>query len=156
MTHSGVSDVYAYNLLSINWTSVDKNMNSPTLYEWDDIKGNTTNVIVDSSVDTEVARIWLNYVYYQNIGEDGKIYKYDINKNITIVVFDIPYKVKLGDIHFDKVVWTDNRAGEFNVYRLTTNIEAFSTILILSIPVIMIGVVVVLFWKAFSGMGGMS
>lgn len=154
VTHSGVSDLYAYNLLSINWTSVLGNMNSPTPYEWSDIEGNVTNIIVDNSIDTEVARIWINYVYYQNIGEADKIYKYDINKNRTEVVIDIPYTVKLGDIHFDKVVWTDDRAGEFNVYRLTTNIEAFNTILILSIPLIMIGVVVVLFWKAFSGIGG--
>jgi len=150
-------NLYSFDLSTVNWSAISGNIHAPTTLLWANMEGNITEVSVDFTNDTVSSSIWINSVYYQKSTESGKIYKYDIRTNSTITILDIPYTVYLGDIHYDKVVWSDDRAGEFNIYRLTTNMESFSDILILSIPVIFIGIVIALFWKAFSGgLGGMS
>ena len=158
-------DMYSYDLSTVDWEAdmdyakdILGNFNSPTPLNWGDMQGNITNVSVGDNIDAKFGKVWINSVYYQTVQKSGIIYKYDLDKNTTKIIIDIPFDVRFTDVHFDKVVWSDDRSGEYNIYRLTTNIEALSTIMMLSIPLIMVGVVVVLFWKAFSGGlgGGMS
>ena len=149
-------NLYGFELSSVNWSAVG-DIHSPTVYDWNMMEENIFNVSVDFTKDVEKSKIWNNKVYYIDSVNNNKIYVYIINKDSTEIVLDIPYTIGLPDVHYDKVVWADNRAGVDNIYRLTTSIETFSMIMMLSIPLIMVGVVVVLFWKAFSGgVGGMS
>lgn len=154
-------DLYLFDLESVDWDNILGNYHSPEPYMWSDMEGNTTELFigvnVGNNIDLYSVNIWLDKIYYQNNNEQGKIFMYYIFKNNTKIVYNVPFDVNFGGVHFDKVVWSDDRSGEYNIYRLTTNIESFSTIMMLSIPLIMIGVVVVLFWKALSGgFGGMS
>lgn len=156
-------DMYVYDLDSVDWNSdieyakdVIGGINTPTQYFWNDLQGNVTNVSVGDNIDATLGKVWIDNVYYQVDQESGKIYKYYIPRNQTTAIIDIPYDVNFGDVQYDKVVWSDDRSGEYNIYRLTTTAESFGDIFVYALPVIFIGVVVVFFWKAFSeGLGGM-
>ena len=155
---------YIFDFLDVDWTSFGLS----TQIQWTYIEPRTTDIDVDFTSDATGGAIWGNWVVYADY--PGAVasrmsnvrainYVTDQTLNLTYNAYDqIPT-----DIYMDKIVFQDNknsptnygdRRDNFDIYRLTTDIEAMGSVVWNILPLVLVAMAVVAIGAASKIMGG--
>jgi len=156
---------YIYDFSSVDWTS----FGATTIYYWNThIYANLIPIDRDFTTDAQGGAIWGEWVVYADYpGIVGSVspnvravnYVSNTTMNLTYnVYFQYPT-----DMYLDKVVFMDNKNSDtnygdqrddFDVYRLTTDVEAMSSSIWALLPLIMVAMAAIAIGAAAKVMGG--